>query len=101
MRTAIATEDLARDFNDHLERRGHRAWSAQTINARFEGHVAMEGVERKRVRFGRIQPSRPPLTTRALPANTQAWLGVKFKTEAQPVVPMSPEVADMERRLHS
>lgn len=96
--TAIWTEDLSRDFNEFLERRGHRPWSSQTINARFEGHVGMDGVERKRVRFGRLSPSRPPFSVRPIPANTQAWVGIKFKVEA-PAVPMSDEVADMERRM--
>lgn len=99
--SAITTEDLARDFNDHLERRGHRPWSSQTINSRFEGHVGMSGIERKRVRFGRIRPSRPPFSTKTVPVNTQAWVGIRFKTEADPGIPMSPEVADMERRMHS
>lgn len=98
--SAITTDDLARDFNDHLERRGHRHWSAQTINARFEGHVGMAGVERKRVKFGRIRPSRPPFVVRPLSPNTQAWVGIRFKDEGQGA-PMSPEVADLERRMHS
>lgn len=95
---AISTDDLARDFNDHLERRGHRPWSAQTINARFEGHVGMQGVERKRVKFGRIIPSRPPFSIKPLPPNTQAWVGVAFKAE-EPAAPMSPEVADLDERM--
>lgn len=96
---AVTTDDLARDFNDHLERRGHRPWSAQTINARFEGHVGMAGVERKQVMFGRIQPSRPPLVIRPIPASTKAWVGIRFKAEADPVVPMSDEVRDLDRRM--
>lgn len=97
--SAISTDDLAHDFNEHLERRGHRPWSAQTINSRFEGHVGMVGVQRKRVKFGRIRPSRPPFTVKALPPNTQAWVGIRFKIEGTPVVPMSPEVADLDRRM--
>lgn len=95
--SAITSDDLANDFNDHLERRGHRRWSAQTINARFEGHVGMAGIERKQVKFGRIQPSRPPFSVKPIPPSTKAWVGIRFKVER--VVPMSPEVAAMDERL--
>lgn len=94
---AVATEDLTRDFNEHLERRGHRPWSSQTINARFDGHVSMTGVERKRVRFGRITPSRPAFTTRPLPANTQAWVGVRFVEEPDRI----PSEAERDSRAWS
>ena len=92
-----------RDFNDHLERRGHRAWSAQTVNARFDGHVAMEGIERKPVRFSsKLEPSRPPLSMpKPLAAGVRAWVGVKFRAEP-PTVPPSAEVIDeFERRMRS
>lgn len=98
---AITSDDLVRDFNDHLERRGHRPWSAQTVNARFEGHVGMAGVTRRQVRFGRILASRPPFTTAAIPPSTKAWVGIRFVSQAEPVIPMSEEVADLERRMHS
>lgn len=99
---AVIGDDLVRDFNDFLEHRGHRPWSAQTVNARFEGHVGMVGVQRKAVRFGAsMTPSRPPMSVpRGIPAGTRAWVGIRFKVEA-PVVPMSAEVADLERRMHS
>lgn len=100
---AITTDDLGRDFNEHLERRGHRPWSAQTVNARFEGHVSMVGVERRRVRFGRITPSRPALSIKPIPANTQAWVGVRFRNDVE-AVPSEAEqdaatIADLERRV--
>jgi len=99
---AIPADDLARDFNDHLERRGHRPWSSQTINSRFEGHVGMANVQRKAVRFsGKLQPSRPPLSIpKPLGAGVRAWVGIRFKADP-PSVPPSREVADMERRMHS
>jgi len=99
--SAIPCDDLVRDFNDHLERRGHKLWSAQTINARFEGHVSMDGVERKPVRFGnKLTPSRPPLSIpKPLAAGVRAWVGIRFKVE-DPGVPMSDELRDFERRMH-
>ena len=97
--SAITSDDLARDFNDHLESKGHRRWSAQTINARFEGHVSMDGVERRQVKFGRIRPSRPPFVLKPIPPATKAWVGIRFKTE-QPSAPMSDEVRDLDERLH-
>lgn len=78
---AITTADLAEDFNLWLERRGHRAWSQQTINSRFGGHVSMEGVERKTVKWSRVlSPSRPPsaILTRPIPKITTSWKGVRF-----------------------
>lgn len=99
--SAITCDDLASDFNEHLERRGHRPWSAQTINSRFDGHEGMSGVVRKQVKFGRIRPSRPPFTTKPIPASTKAWVGIRFKAEGAPVVPMSAEVAELEKRMHS
>lgn len=97
---AIPGDDLVSDFNDYIERKGHRKWSAQTVNARFEGHVGMIGVERKAVRFGRnLEPSRPPLAIpRPVAAGTRSWVGIRFRVEA-PLVPVSPEVAEMEERF--
>ena len=89
---AIASVDLAGDFNLWLEARGHRPWSLQTINARFAGHESMRDVERKAVRFGAVTPSRPAFTLRALPKVTNAWLGVRFADEPEPAVPPSREV---------
>lgn len=93
--SAIACIDLFGDFNDYIERRGHRPWSAQTVNARLEGHVSMKGVERRKVRFGRITPSRPPFSIKPLPPNTQAWVGVRFVGD--PVRIVSEAEADHER----
>ncbi len=98
---AIPSDDLVRDFNDHLERRGHRPWSAQTVNARFAGHVGMAGVERKAVRFSsRLTPSRPPMSVpKPLAAGVKAWVGIRFKAEPL-AVPASDEVLDeLERRM--
>lgn len=90
---AIAAVDLAPDFNQWLEARGHKPWSLQTINARFAGHEALRDVERKAVRFGSITPSRPAFTLRALPTVSKAWVGVRFADEPGPTVPPSREVA--------
>jgi putative DNA primase/helicase len=96
---AIPTADLASDFNDWLRARGHKEWSQQLINARFAGHEAMAEVERKRVKFSaKTQPSRPPMSLRPVPANTQAWLGVRFKS-SEPSAPLSPEMQSFEARL--
>lgn len=90
---AIPSVDLAADFNEWIEQRGHRAWSLQTINARFAGHEALRDVQRKGVRFGTIVPSRPAFALRALPKVTNAWVGIRFAPEPGPTVPPSREVA--------
>lgn len=104
---AITTTDLSSDFNDYLDVRGHKAWSQQTINSRFEGHEQMAEVPRKTVKFGRLTPSRPrfPKTART-PAVTQAWVGVRFKSEDVGLIPSEAELdaaalADLERRAQS
>lgn len=96
---AIASTDLFDDFNEWLSRRGHKEWGLQTFNTRVGGHEAMAEVESKRTRFGpKMRASRPPLSMKAIPENTVAWRGVRFKTTA-PSIPMSAEVSDFERRL--
>lgn len=90
---AVASVDLAADFSQWLEARGHKAWSLQTINARFAGHESLRDVVRKQVAFGVIAPSRPRFTLRDLPLSTKAWVGVRFADEPGPTVPPSREVA--------
>jgi putative DNA primase/helicase len=81
---AITTTDLAADFNRWLEARGHRPWTSQTINSRFQGHVSMDGVERKMVKFSaRVAPSRPRsvLAVKPIPKSTTSWRGIRFEEE--------------------
>jgi putative DNA primase/helicase len=100
---AIPTADLARDFNEWLEGRGHHVWSQQTLNARFAGHTVMDGVPRKMVKFsGSVSPSRPPFNLKPVPANTTAWRGIRFVNDDR--VPSeaerdAAELADLERRV--
>jgi putative DNA primase/helicase len=108
-RTAITSADLADDFNHWLERRGHRPWSQQTINSRFGGHVSMEGVERKTVKWSNaLRPSRPAnvLATKPIPRITTSWRGVRFVDDAAGYVKSEAEVdaetlADLERRARA
>lgn len=102
---AITATDLHDDFNSWLERRGHRRWTGQTINSRFQGHVSMDGIERKMVKWsGRIRPSRPSTTfsSKPIPKTTTSWRGVRFADE--PHIPSEAELdaatlADLERRV--
>lgn len=78
---AITAMDLQHDFNSWMEQRGHRPWSGQTINSRFQGHVSMDGVERKMVKWSNaVRPSRPRATfhTKPIPKSTTSWRGVRF-----------------------
>lgn len=105
---AVTSQDLQDDFNQWMERRGHRPWSGQTINSRFQGHVSMDGVDRKMVKFSlKVAPSRPAslFTTRAIPKATTSWRGVRFADDA-PTIPSEAELdaaalADLERRARS
>jgi putative DNA primase/helicase len=81
---AITAADLAADFNHWLERRGHKAWSQQTINSRFGGHVSLDGIERKPVKWSlSLRPSRPShiFGTKPIPAVTTSWRGIRFVDE--------------------
>jgi putative DNA primase/helicase len=96
---AIACSDLTRDFNDWLLARGNNEWSASLVNSRFEGHESMVGVDRKRVKFGKVMPSRPSsFMSKPIPANTNAWRGVRFADDPLPTA-KSPELAEFERRM--
>lgn len=103
----ISAADLSDDFNAWLERRGHRRWTQQTINSRFDGHVSFDGVSRKSVKWSSaMRPSRPSsaFATRKLPGVTTAWRGVRFRDEQ--VLPSEAELdaatlADLERRATS
>ena len=104
---AITAADLADDFNTWLERRGHRRWTQQTINSRFDGHVSFDGVTRKPVKWSSIlRPSRPTtvFNVKPLPRVTTSWRGVRFVQEA--TVPSEAELdaatlADLDRRASS
>jgi len=104
---AITATDLQDDFNMWLERRGHRRWTGQTINSRFQGHVSMDGVERKMVKWsGKIHPSRPAalFSTKPIPKTTTSWRGVRFADDPIGRVPSEAELdaaalRDLEKRV--
>lgn len=92
---AITSLDLASDFNTWLEKRGHKGWSQQTINSRFQGHVSMDGIERKMVKWSmKVKPSRPrtTLSTTPIPKTTTSWRGVRFADDPTYV----PSEADLD-----
>jgi putative DNA primase/helicase len=106
---AIAATDLTADFNAYLEARSQRPWGESTIASRFRDHIALPGVEKRQVRFGRsLSPSRPSsmaMLAKPLPAATKAWVGIRFATEPERV-PSEAErdaeaLADLERRATS
>lgn len=103
---AIAAGDLHDAFNTWLEGRGHRKWTGQTINSRFQGHVSMDGIERKMVKWGKVRASRPRgvFNAKPIPKTTTAWRGIRFAEEA--TLPVEAEIgaaamADLERRATS
>lgn len=82
-RFGISSNDLVQDFNTWLERRGHKPWSAQTVNSRFGGHVSMDGIARRMVKWSnKIAPSRPDVFgLRPIPKTTTSWRGIRFAHE--------------------
>ena len=100
---AITAADLADDFNQWLERRGHRRWTQQTINSRFAGHVSFDGVERRKVQWSAtMRPSRPSVFSVGQPPGvTPSWAGIRFADEDR--VPSEADrdaatIADLNRR---
>lgn len=83
----IMSAELLDDFNEWITRRGHRTWSDRTFAARFGGHgeTATHRVEKKNIR-ARDGLSRIPLhqwdTQKPVPTRYHAWLGVRFRTDA-------------------
>lgn len=87
----VASSDLYKDFSDWLDMNGHRSWTDQSFGARWAQHseVTEHEVVKKIVR--QSQPgnlSRPSswakarATERPLGNQFTAWLGVRFRTEA-------------------
>ena len=83
----IMSQDLFQEFNRWLALQGHRAWGDKTFSDRFDNHwgIAGKGVVKKRIRQ---QPglSRPSgvvaLGSSSLPAQYQAWFGLRFRNPA-------------------
>lgn len=103
---AITATDLHDDFNLWLERRGHRRWTGQTINSRFQGHVSMDGVERKMVKWSaKVRPSRPraAVVMRSIPKSTTSWRGIRFDEEPERIMSEAEvdaaTLADLDRRM--
>lgn len=83
-RFGITSTDLVADFNLWLEKRGHRPWSNQTINSRFQGHTSLDGVERRNVKWSASMApsrSRAVFTSQPVPRVTTAWRGIRFADE--------------------
>jgi putative DNA primase/helicase len=72
-------------FAEWLAANGHQKWTAQTFAERFEQHdeIAARGIVHRRV----WQPSTPLTASRRntfkpLPQRFRAWVGVRFRTDA-------------------
>ena len=86
----IASADMLAEFNRFLEPRNLRAWGDKTLSTRLGGHEVTQRnhVEKKKTRT-RKGASRPPCAYDPsafaggghLPAQYQAWLGVRFRTD--------------------
>jgi putative DNA primase/helicase len=98
---AVVATDLYAEFGRYLESRGQQQWSDQLIATSFTDHSSLPGVVKRQVTFGaKMTPSRPPFTVKPVPPRPMAWVGIRFKNEGGTGAPMSPEVADLERRMH-
>lgn len=99
---AIVATDLYAEFGRYLETRGQQRWSDQLIATSFTGHSSLPGVVKRQVLFGaKLQVSRPSFTLKPVPPRPMAYVGIRFRGEAEQGTPMSAEVADLERRMHS
>lgn len=103
--SCIAATDLYAEFGKYLESRGQQRWSDALMANSFAGHSAMEGVRKRQLKLGpKTSLSRPPFTTKAVPARAMSYLGVRFRND--PRLPSEAEldaqtIADLERSFRS
>lgn len=81
----VMTRDLTDDLNEWLIGRGHRAWSAELVAARFGEHseVTSHHIEKRQIRRDDRRLSRRPprpgmVTASDVPGKYPAWLGLRF-----------------------
>lgn len=75
----IMTTDLDRAFNEWLTARGHQAWAAETLRARFDGHEELTAhhVEKRLIRRREGLSRRNEFTKAS--SRYRAYLGIRFK----------------------
>ena len=86
----VMSADLFTHFRSWMEAQGNRPWSEKVFTARFADHseTVSARVEKKKVRrdspsAGRL--SRPIGTGGTTPGSYQAWLGVRFREDDDPL----------------
>jgi putative DNA primase/helicase len=85
----VMSQDLLEDFTNWLRSHNHQKWSDKTFVSRFGSHdeTSRHRVEKRIVRLD-ASLSRPPVDEswgeppRPTPMRYTAWLGVRFRTEA-------------------
>lgn len=78
----VMTTDLVAAFNAALIKRGHKAWSDQTLAARLNDHDVWGGIERRQTLSSTKGLSRPPwgaVVPVGVPNRYQAWHGIRFR----------------------
>ena len=83
----VLCRDLFAHFNGWLTERRHSPWSDRTFYKRVEEHheTSAHQVVRKVLRRDQMSVSRPPAALETdLPKQYHAWLGIRFRTDADP-----------------
>ena len=87
----IASSDMLKVFNGFMEAQSQASWSAKTLVSRAKDHASFRGagIEQRKVRGGTGDfpvASRKGYAHESLPAQYSAFVGVRFRTEADDAV---------------
>jgi putative DNA primase/helicase len=86
----VMSADLFNHFRSWMEAQGNRPWSEKVFTARFADHseTVSARVEKRKIRSGSTTAgrlSRPIGTGGTTPGSYQAWLGVRFREDDDPL----------------
>lgn len=86
----VMSADLFAHFRSWMEAQGNRAWSEKVFTARFADHseTVSARVEKKKIRAGSASAgrlSRPTGAQGNTGSSYQAWLGVRFRDDDDPL----------------
>lgn len=97
----VHTDAVMFTLTAFIEGRGQKAWSAPVVSERFAAYWATQGVdvEKKKVKKSAKLSTRGAAAD--LPASYQAWVGVRWRTEADEATELTEVTGEMAPFGHS